>query len=286
MSDPGAPRAGQAGRTPPDPAALTRPGVVGVIAALPAEAASLAHRRPLRGRPTLVGPQTWLCLAGVGRACAQAACQQLLASGATGLVSWGVAAGLDPDAHAGTVVITSEIVTPLDSSASTELRVVDSVARDWVAALVACIGTHAKVSTCPIADAGHVLETVEEKRSLAQSGAGAADMETVAVARIARSAGIPWIAIRAVADTATVALPRAVIRAVDASGQVRLGRLAAELARHPRELWELPQLARGFRAALRTLRTVTRLAGLTLLVPPAQASRDGRVASARSGMLA
>jgi hypothetical protein len=58
-----------------------------------------------------------------------------------------------------------------------------------------------------------------------------------------------------------------VLHAINEAGEIRLGRLAAQLARHPMDAVELPRIARGFNAALRTLRSVRAAVGPTLLAP-------------------
>ncbi len=52
-------------------------------------------------------------------------------------------------------------------------------------------------------------------------GAVAVDMESAPVLRWAREAGIPALAVRAVADGPADPLPRALVTAVDARGRVR-----------------------------------------------------------------
>jgi len=119
-----------------------------------------------------------------------------------------------------------------------------------------------------------ILTAVADKRALARTGALGADMETAAVAQVARGAGIPWIAVRAVADSANVALPPHVMLAVDVVGRIRTIGFIMALGRHPRECLQLPGLARGFRAALTSLRTVAQAAGPALLAPGTAAAGD------------
>jgi adenosylhomocysteine nucleosidase len=92
-------------------------------------------------------------------------------------------------------------------------------------------------------------------------------MESAAIAGVAQRANIPWIAIRAVSDGADHALPPSVIRSINGAGEVQLARLAASLLHHPTDALELPRIARGFNAALRTLRDVVAATGPTLLAP-------------------
>ena len=95
---------------------------------------------------------------------------------------------------------------------------------------------------------------VGRQAGLAGTGAVAADMETAAVAQAARSRGVPWIAVRAIADACEYGPPAGQYRCCGCeSGRVQAGRLLAALARQPSELVQLPPLARGFGAALDAL---------------------------------
>jgi adenosylhomocysteine nucleosidase len=264
------PTAPDLARARPDPSGVAaRSGVVGVVAALPREAESVARKGLPFGRAIVAGPQMWVCLAGVGRTSAESACGLLLGAGATALVSWGIAAGLDPDVRSGALVITSDVLAA--GAAGSALRLdAESSSRRWAADAAERVRHRMSVMPGPIAATDRVLTTVADKRALALTGAIAADMETAAVAEAAQSAGVPWIAVRAVADTADVALPPAVLGAVDGSGHLRPGRFMAALLSHPDELLRLPAVARGFRAALRSLRGARDALGPALMVPPAE----------------
>jgi uridine phosphorylase len=205
--------------------------MIGIVAALPAEARCLSHA----GGHVVVS--------GVGCAAAARACATLLEGGAVGLVSWGTAAGL--------------------SDAMTSGRVIIDGSDAWADRLAGQLGGLATRGTiaCPTT----VLQTPAEKRALASlTGATVADMETDAVASAARTAGVPWLAVRAVADGVDASVPVSVIRAIDASGRVRYGRLGAALLGHPSDVAALPAMARGFNAALRSLRAVAARAGAEL----------------------
>jgi adenosylhomocysteine nucleosidase len=272
--DGGAPLPGIRDRaTDPDGAVRTRSRLVGVVAALQREAECLTGAPTLLLRATLVTPELLVCRCGVGEQRAEVACRQLLAAGATALVSWGVAAGLDPALAPGTLVVTAQVVTG-DANGLATAAPTTSVSRRWAERVVARMRPRASVSPGPIAHADRILETKEAKRGLARTGAAAADMETRGVATVAESGGVPWIAVRAIADTSDTALPASVLGAVDESGRVRPGRLLAALARHPRELAMLPPLARGFGAALRALRSAVDAIDATLLDLPPFADQD------------
>jgi adenosylhomocysteine nucleosidase len=80
------------------------------------------------------------------------------------------------------------------------------------------------------------------------------------VAAAAQAAGVPFLAVRAIADPATHDLPAFLPAITDAYGRPRLGRLARELLREPSALPGLLRLQRAFGRALATLRRVAAVA--------------------------
>lgn len=267
MIDGGAPLAatgaGPAGTGPA--AAASSSGIVGVVAALPGEARCLAGNGLRFARPVTVNDQMMVCLGGIGGTGAAVAARLLVAAGATALVSWGVAAGLDVTLRPGTLVVTGEIIT---GDADRPIRhAPTSAARAWAANVASAIRDRVTLSGGPIAAVDHVLETTADKRALAVTGAVAADMETAAVAHAARAARIPWIAVRAIVDDASFALPHGVVGAIDVFGRPRIGAFVAALVSRPSELVQLPRLARHFRAALRALKVAAPALGPSLLAP-------------------
>lgn len=231
-------------------------GPVGVIAALPAEGRSLSAASSLLVR-----------ISGVGADAAGAACDMLLAAGAVALVSWGSAAGLDDDLAPGTLVLPDRVV------GSTAPR----PDRDWGDRVAFALRGRVRVVRGAMACPPTLLRTPADKRALAALGAVAADMESSAVADAARRAGVPWLAVRAIADGARVTVPDSVGASIDARGRVRLMRLVMALMRRPADVAALPALATGFRAASQTLRTVAAMAGPRLLapIPAAPYAREG-----------
>jgi adenosylhomocysteine nucleosidase len=95
-------------------------------------------------------------------------------------------------------------------------------------------------------------------------------MESVAVARVARTAGLPWTVLRAVSDPVHRTLPCCALRAVDRRGNLRPGALVAALARRPWELGALLALGRDARRAQQVLGTAG-TAALPVLCTPIRA---------------
>lgn len=161
--------------------------------------------------------------------------RRLLAQGATTLVSFGIAGGLDPALAPGTLVIGTEIIGETERYA----------AQAW--------GGSAMRGA--IAGSGYPLATPAAKARLrAATGAVTVDMESLAVARVAFAADVPFMALRAVADPADRAVPELALGALDAQGRPALLRLLAGMLAHPEQVPQLWRLALDYQAALGALR--------------------------------
>ena len=64
-------------------------------------------------------------------------------------------------------------------------------------------------------------------------------MESGAVARVAKEAGVPFMAVRAIADSADIGHPPGSLGALDEFGELNLLRLFKGLIRHPLELFDM-----------------------------------------------
>jgi adenosylhomocysteine nucleosidase len=83
-------------------------------------------------------------------------------------------------------------------------------------------------------------------------------MESYAVAAVAAEAGVPFVAVRAIADPAEQPLPRAVTGIIGPDGMPRLDRLVLRLCLRP---WECPSLFRLRRDTDAALASLGRLVG-------------------------
>jgi len=212
--------------------------LVGVVVGLRAEAACLR----VGDRPA----NTLLRIAGPGPGRAEQAARALLEAGAGGLVSFGCAAALDPELAPGCLLVPARL-----HGADDEPYTADPA---WHARLCAALEGLAPV-TGPLAEARAPL-TDARLKAAARSGTGAcaADMESVGVARVAGGRAVPFVVLRAVADSAADRVPRSALAALRSDGGVSPGALAAGVVRRPRELAELVRLARAFAAARASLK--------------------------------
>ncbi|MCS6775693.1 MAG: hypothetical protein RMJ43_01875 [Chloroherpetonaceae bacterium] len=95
----------------------------------------------------------------------------------------------------------------------------------------------------------HILMRSAQKRAYHQrTGATAVDMETATAAQMAQSRNIPWLAVRAISDTARDNLPFDFSALSDASGHIPRHRVLGAALTRP---WKIPGLIRlGMRSAL------------------------------------
>jgi adenosylhomocysteine nucleosidase len=218
--------------------ATTQATRVGVITGLIKEANCLRARRS--SAPALI-----FAAGGQPLLAAQAA-EQMLDEGASGLVSFGVAGGLDPSLGPGVLVVAE--------------RVLDGDGRDfacderWVERLMLADGAH---DSGPILGSDRPVMTVEDKRRLhRRTAALAVDMESHAVAEVADRAGVPFVSIRAVGDPATRTIPRAALAGLGPDGRTRALPVIAALMRKPGDFRAIWRLAQDTNKALGALRKI------------------------------
>jgi adenosylhomocysteine nucleosidase len=202
---------------------------------------------PLSELATL-GDGSLLALSGIGQAAAGAAAHALLDAGASALMTFGLAGGLDPALKCGSVVLPGELIAPGG------MRLV--ACRSWRERVAAAIRPLRGVSEGDLLTSLLAIDTPADKAAAFRAtGAVAVDMESAAVAQVAADHDVPFIAVRVIVDTAADSLPHAVVDASRA-GRVQVGRLLAGLMMAPGEIAGLIRLAQRYRIAMRTLRIV------------------------------
>ncbi len=180
---------------------------LGSVTALAAEAA-------IAGRAAKAAPDETMApmvqFAGPGADRARRAARALIAEGSTALLSFGVAGGLDPALGPGTVVLADRLVGPDRSVLGADAEWRDRLLRAGRDRVVMKIGD--------IAGIDRPLQNPGDKASLFEAtGAVAIDMESCAVAQIAQDAGVPFLAVRAIADPASRTVPEAAMRTLGPS---------------------------------------------------------------------
>ena len=199
---------------------------IGVVVGIAAEAKS-AHRLSPNilcsgGRPDIAANQA----------------HALIKTGATTLMSFGIAGGLSSKLRPGSLVVADEVITEFDRYPA-------------VSSCAPMIRAHVG----PIYGSWEIVATPKQKRAIRkQTGALAVDMESGPVARVAQEAGIPFIAIRAVADPVTHGLPPAALLPLDEKGNPSLLAVFGSILKNPGQIPALIGTGNQTRVALKRLR--------------------------------
>ncbi len=164
-----------------------------------------------------------------------------------GVISFGVAGGLDPALRSGDVVVATEVMAG---------------GRRWLAAralseeLIAGAGLgRQRVIRGGLAGVEQVVAAQAGKAALrSETGAAAVDMESHIAAAYAADASLPFAALRVISDPATRALPALATNAIKPNGDIDLRKVLSGVARNPLTIRALYATGRDFNRALRSLR--------------------------------
>ena len=164
-----------------------------------------------------------------------------------GVISFGVAGGLDPALKSGDVVVATEVLAG-DGRWLAGLALNDEL----VARLA--MGRR-RVVRGGLAGVEQVIGARAGKAALwSETGAAAVDMESHIAAAYAEESGLPFAALRVISDPASRALPAIAMTAIKPNGDIDLRKVLRGVARNPMSLRALVSTGIDFNRALRTLR--------------------------------
>jgi adenosylhomocysteine nucleosidase len=181
-----------------------------------------------------------VAIGGGSTAGAARAVRQLIDSGATGIVSFGLAGGLVPTLLPGMLIVANEV------AAAGQIWSTDTALSARLGGVTGhrCLGWDRVVAS-----------PAEKQRLGRESGAAAVDMESGAVAEAAGALGVPFAVLRVICDPSDRGLPPATLVALDSAGRIALAPLAGSILSHPRQIGALLALARDAARARRALRS-------------------------------
>jgi adenosylhomocysteine nucleosidase len=164
-----------------------------------------------------------------------------------GVVSFGIAGGLDPTLKSGDVVVATEVLAG-DARWLAGLTLSDELLASFP------LGGR-RVIRAGLAGVEQVIAARAGKAALrSETGAAAVDMESHIAAAYAAETGLPFAALRVISDPATRALPPLAMAAIKPNGDIDLGKVLRGLARNPFTLRALVSTGIDFNRALRSLR--------------------------------
>jgi len=168
------------------------------------------------------------------------------AASVRGIISFGVAGGLDPSLRSGDVVIATEVVT-----SATRFSAL-SPSEESLAGIR--VGNGPRIVTATLAGSEDVvLGQASKARLRASTGAAAVDMESHIAAAYAEENDLPFAAVRVISDPASRALPRLAMDALKPDGEVDVWKVLRGIARNPLAIPALVSAGRDFNRALRSL---------------------------------
>jgi adenosylhomocysteine nucleosidase len=231
----------------------------GIVVALASEASVLTTRSSRPEHVTSLPDGTGLWLSGMGLDAAQRAAHSLADAGAKALAVFGVAGALDARLRNGSIFCPERV---LDERGNDYI-----VSAPWRTRLQQLLAA----TPCPLHTQGSLLSvrdplltTSAKTAAHQQHGALAVDMESAAVAAVARERGLPFLVLRAIVDEVGDTIPSALNNSIDAWGRPRALGLLTALCRHPTLLGELPRLYSRMQRATLALRTAAEATGPTL----------------------
>jgi adenosylhomocysteine nucleosidase len=229
--------------------------IIGIVTGLVSEADLI---RRLAARHIVDGSVLVEC-EGPGPDRAAIAAQRLIFNGATALASVGLAGGLKLSLWPGTAVIARTVIGSGGGRYHADPQ--------WHRGLIApLIGDDEVVDGDLVESATPVISAADKKALFDASGASAVDMESGAVAVAAEKAGVPFVAIRAIADPAELAIPKSALSALGVDGSVSPAKALLQGLSRPYEIPALLRLGLYSRRAKATLgRILVRTAFLTCM---------------------
>lgn len=234
-----------------------------MIAALPAEISMFTGKAIKQGEVVHCG-QMLVCAAGIGAQNATKASQLVHRQGATILVSWGCAGALDPTLSAGDLILPEQV-------SDNNSCIIDTAEILNQKLLSECSGVKTMHSGLLAQSPTMITSSQQKKTMFESSSAIAVDMESFSIGDYARKNKLPFIACRAIADTASTDLPPPVLNAMDQQGHINNRQVILNTLLQPMTIVSLIQLGIHFNQARATLSSIaTKLTRLTC--QPAQSS--------------
>jgi adenosylhomocysteine nucleosidase len=164
-----------------------------------------------------------------------------------GVISFGVAGGLDPSLKSGDIVVATEVMAG-------DARWLAGLALNEELITSVALGRR-RVVRGGLAGVEDVVVAQASKAALRlETGAAAVDMESHIAAAYAAEAGLPFAALRVISDPASRALPALARSAIKPNGDIDVRKVLRGVVRNPRTLHALVSTGIDFNRALRSLR--------------------------------
>ncbi|MFI3199397.1 MAG: phosphorylase [Methylococcaceae bacterium] len=225
--------------------------ITGLVVALPEELTTLTSKKIEKGGCLFITDRLLLAYSGAGPTNATVAAELLVAKGASRLISWGCAAALGASLKPGDLILADKLIDAENNEMA--------INADWHSYANHLLAKFVIVTPGCLGESVSIVSTSTDKKQLHfLTGAVALDMESIAIAKVAKQYTLPFLAIRVIVDPVEMNLPLAINHSLNDRGEVVLKKLLAFLFLHPGELPGLIKLGLNFNAAKKTLKSVAK----------------------------
>jgi hopanoid-associated phosphorylase len=173
-----------------------------------------------------------------------------LAPGCRGIISFGIAGGLDPALTPGSLVVATAVNGPGERFATDE---------QWSQSLRRTLPNALAAPLLGLDDAA--ADPAKKVQFFHETGAVAVDMESHTAASVAVQHGLPFVALRAIADPASRHVPTSAIAGLRPDGRTDVTGVLKSLLHHPGDLAALIHVARDTAMAQSALTAAARRIG-------------------------
>jgi hopanoid-associated phosphorylase len=157
--------------------------------------------------------------------------------GCAGIISFGIAGGLDPQLRPGSLIVASSVIgaNGVRSGLPTDER--------WSQVLLR--SRPHQIHAPALGVDAPVIEPKDKLRLFRQTGAAVVDMESHIAASVAVSHGLPFAVLRVVSDPAAQRVPPAALSGLRPDGSLDAWAVVRALWRQPRDIPNMPGVARN-----------------------------------------
>lgn len=177
--------------------------------------------------------------------------KKLISQGADLIISFGLAGALDPGLKSGSIIISTQVLTPsykkISCNPSLGIKIFNLKK------------SKSGVYFRPIVGSNYPITSATEKKKIFKnSKAAAVDMETHIAAQIAQKQRVPFLAIRSICDTANQNLPDFVATIIKNQKKLNILQVLRLIVSRPSELKKFSKLIINYRRGIKSLREVFR----------------------------
>jgi nucleoside phosphorylase len=213
--------------------------ITGLVVALPEELTTLTSKKIEKGGCLFITDRLLLAYSGAGPTNATVAAELLVAKGASRLISWGCAAALGASLKPGDLILADKLIDAENNEMA--------INADWHSYANHLLAKFVIVTPGCLGESVSIVSTSTDKKQLHfLTGAVALDMESIAIAKVAKQYTLPFLAIRVIVDPVEMNLPLAINHSLNDRGEVVLKKLLAFLFFTPRRVTRLDKAGLKF----------------------------------------